>query len=78
MNLLTVKQFSERHSAFTAASLRWLIFRAETRVTRSGLLPANGLAPAFIRCGRKVMIAEQTFFEILQQQNVTGNSDSSH
>jgi hypothetical protein len=51
----TVKQFSERHPAFTVASLRALIFNANT----------NGLneSCAIVRINRKVLINEPKFFD---------------
>jgi hypothetical protein len=51
----TVKQFSERHPAFTVASLRALIFDGNT----------NGLneSCAIVRINRKVLINEPKFFD---------------
>ncbi|RUQ34808.1 MAG: hypothetical protein EKK71_15180 [Candidatus Competibacteraceae bacterium] len=62
--LLSVRNFSERHPAFPAATLRDLIFKAEERYTSKGKLPGNGLleAGAVIRVGRKVLIDEARFF----------------
>jgi hypothetical protein len=59
--LLTVQQFSEKHPAFTQASLRWQIFNELT----------NGLAEAgvILRVGRKVLIDESRFFDWLDRQN---------
>lgn len=67
--LLTVKQFSERHPAFSEGSLRFQIFNAEPRKTSRGEIPGNGLASALVRLGRKVMIDEAAFFTWLDQQN---------
>jgi hypothetical protein len=66
MEVFTVKQFSVRHPAFSEASLRWMIFRAEDRVdSRGKRLVANGFKSAFVRCGRKLMISEKEFFRCL-------------
>jgi hypothetical protein len=55
-SFLTVKQFAEKHSAFTTGSLRWLIF-------------SN---PKFNTCvrriGRKVLIAEHDALNWFDQQ----------
>ncbi len=55
-NLLTVKQFAEKHPAFSEASLRYHIFNEET----------NGLSSALIRVGRKILIKEDTFFDWIE------------
>lgn len=57
--LLTVRQFSEKHPAFPQGGLRALRFNQDT----------NGFAPAFKTVGRKVLIDEARFFEIVNQQN---------
>ena len=51
----TVKQFSERHPAFTVASLRALIFDGNT----------NGLTEscAVVRINRRVLLNEPKFFD---------------
>lgn len=51
-NLLTVKQFAQKHPAFSESSLRYHIFHEES----------NGLSPAIIRVGRKILIKESAFF----------------
>ena len=58
---LTVKQFIEKHVAFTNGGMRALIFNAET----------NGLtkAGAIVRIGRKVLISEEMFFSWIDVQN---------
>lgn len=68
--LSTVRQFSEHHPAFTAGSLRSLIFQAEPRKTSRGDIPGNGLAEsgALVRLGRRVLIDEAKFFEWLESQ----------
>ena len=57
----TVKQFSERHPAFTVASLRALIFDGNT----------NGLneSGAVVRINRKVLINEGRFFDWVELKN---------
>ena len=62
--LLTVRQFSEKHPAFSQGSLRNLIFNSNTRKATNGDIPGNGLedAGAIIRIGRKILIVEDKFF----------------
>ena len=55
-NLLTVKQFAERHPAFSEASLRYHIFHEET----------NGLNMVLVRVGRKILIKEDAFFDWIE------------
>lgn len=58
---LTVRQFSERHPAFSEGSLRWLIFN-------SGDPRRNvDLSPAIIKVGRRVYLDEAAFFTCLKQ-----------
>ena len=52
-NFLTVKQFAEKHPAFSESSLRYHIFNEKK----------NGLSAALIRVGRKVLIKESVFFD---------------
>lgn len=61
--LLTVKQFPEKHPAFTEGGLRHLIFYAE----------ANGLkqSGAIVRNGRRVLLNEKKFFAWLEHKNQT-------
>ncbi len=60
-NLLTVKQFSAEHPAFTEGGLRWQVFHAAE----------NGLAEcgAILRNGRKVLIDVDRYFAWLDQKN---------
>ncbi len=62
--LSTVKQFSEKHQAFTTGGLRALIFNEHQ----------NGLAKsgAIVRIGRKVLIDEAKFFNWIEVQNKAG------
>jgi hypothetical protein len=74
--LLTVRQFAEKHPAFCEGSLRWLIFNAEPR-TRSvnGTREAtegNGMKPAIVRVGRRVLIDEVEFFRQIERLNHVG------
>lgn len=66
--LLTVRQFSEKHPAFTQGAIRQLIFASNPRKTSRGNLPGNGLALALVRLGRKVLIDEAKFFAWLNNQ----------
>jgi hypothetical protein len=56
--LLSVNQFIDTHKAFTAGSLRALIFNEHT----------NGLAKAgaIVRIGRKVLVNEEKFFSWIE------------
>ena len=58
---LTVRQFAEKHRAYTLGGLRYLIFHAHE----------NGLddARAILRLGRKVLIDEARFFAWVELQN---------
>lgn len=69
--LLSVKQFSERHPAFSQAGIRHLIHCADERDRSKGKLPGNGLkeAGAILKCGRRVVIDEARFFAWLDQRN---------
>jgi hypothetical protein len=66
--LLTVRQFSEKHPAFTQGAIRQLIFASRPRKTSRGKLPGNGLAIALIRLGRKILIDEAQFFAWLDSK----------
>lgn len=58
MSFATVRQISDKHPAFSEASLRWIIFNSKI----------NG-ATAFIRkVGRKVLIDEAGFLEWVNAQ----------
>lgn len=63
-HLYTVKQFPLAHPAFTASSLRNLIFKAGPRYSSKGEVPGNGLheCGAILRLGRKILIDERAFF----------------
>ena len=67
---LTVRQFSERHPAFTEPSVRNLIFKADPRESSLGRIPGNGLIEAgvIVRIGRKVLIHEPRFFAWVEGQ----------
>lgn len=62
-NLLTVKQFSQKHPAFSEASLRYHIFNEQQ----------NGLSKAILRLGRKILIKEDAFFEWVENQPDTAS-----
>jgi len=69
--LYSVRQFADRHPAFTQSSLRALIDKARDRHSSKGRVPGNGLAPAILRVGRRVLIDEERFFQWLVHQNET-------
>lgn len=60
--LLTVRQFADKHPAFSQGSLRNLIFLAQPRHTSQGTIHGNGLDAALVRVGRKLLIDEAKFF----------------
>lgn len=66
--LLTVRQFAEKHPAFSQGSLRNLIFLADSRTSSKGRIPGNGLDVALVRVGRKVLIDEAKFFNWIDVQ----------
>lgn len=68
--LKTVAQLSADNPAFSQASLRALIFKAEPRQSSKGTIPGNGLieSGALVRLGRKVLIDEEKFFAWVRSQ----------
>lgn len=56
---LKPSQIPSRHPAFSEASIRYLIFNAET----------NGFKKCIKRLGRKLLIEEGAFLEFLENQN---------
>lgn len=58
-DLLTVRQFAEKHPAFSQSALRYMRFDQDK----------NGFKDAFLNVGRRVLIDEARFFEIVRQQN---------
>lgn len=60
--LYSVRQFSEKHPAFTQSALRNLIDKARERYSSRGQVTPNGLAVALVRVGRRVLIDEEEFF----------------
>lgn len=66
--LLTVRQFSDKHPAFTQGAIRNLIFLAENRKTSRGTIHGNGLNIALVRIGRKLLIDEAKFFQWIDEQ----------
>ena len=60
-NLFTIKQFVDRHPAFTSGGLRFQIFHADT----NGLKASN----AIIRIGRKILIDADRYFGWVYDQN---------
>jgi hypothetical protein len=63
--LLTVRQFAEKHPAFTIGGLRWQIFHEKQ----------NGLAAsgAILRVGNKVLVDEARFFAWVDASNGVGH-----
>ena len=58
--LLTIKQFAERHPAFSSNSLRWIIFRSADKSDPN----FSKFTPAIHRVGGRVLIEEQKFLNI--------------
>ncbi|MDQ7075032.1 MAG: hypothetical protein Q9O24_07755 [Gammaproteobacteria bacterium] len=73
-SFLTVPQFSVKHPAFTQSSLRGLIFNAKSRQSSQGMIEGNGLAPAIIRIGRKVLIDEEKFLAWVDNHQQNGQA----
>jgi hypothetical protein len=63
--LVSVAQFVERNPAWTQAAIRNLIHEAKDRVTSRGHVEGNGLQPAIIRFGRRVLLDEPLFLAIV-------------
>ena len=67
--LLSVAQFAAKFPAWTQAGLRNLILNAEDRLNSRGeRVSGNGLAPAVIRVGRKVLLDPVQFFTWIAAQ----------
>ncbi len=68
--LLTVRLFSDKHTAFPQGGLRNLIFCSKPRETSRGTIPGNGMAEAgvLVRLGRRLLIDEERFFKWLDDQ----------
>ena len=58
-SLLTVKQFSQKHTAFPEGGMRYRIFHADK----------NGFNRCIRRVGAKVLIDEKAFFQWIEEQN---------
>ena len=56
---LTVQQLAQKYPAFSESSLRWHIQKSKT----------NGLSPAVIRIGRKILINESEFLSWLTSKS---------
>ncbi len=65
----TVRQFCEKHEAFSEGGIRWLIFNATPRPNSKGEQICNNLGPAFVRIGRRIYINEKKFFELVNNSN---------
>ena len=64
LNLLTVDQFCKKHSWPPPGGMRWMIFKAKE----------NGLSPALIRIGRRVLIDVDAFFKWAYSHSVSDQS----
>jgi hypothetical protein len=70
--LLTVRQFADKHPAFSGGALRYLIFNAKPRLTADGAMRSNGLDAALVRLGKRVLIDEAAFFRWLDKSQSRG------
>lgn len=70
--LLTVRQFSDKHSAFSQGAIRNLVFLSANRKTSKGTIKGNGLDVALVRIGRKLLIDEIAFFQWIDAQQQVG------
>lgn len=63
---LTIAQLAaDPDCPFSESGLRWQIFQAKPRESSRGTTPGNGLAPAIVRVGRKVLIDKTVFLDWL-------------
>jgi hypothetical protein len=60
--LVTVAQLVDAHPCLTTGGVRADIFGAAQRVSSKGSVAGNGLAPAIIRKGRRVLLDEIGYF----------------
>ena len=60
--LVSVAQLVEAHPCLTTGGVRADIFGAAHRVSSKGPVSGNGLAPAIIRKGRRVLLDEIGYF----------------
>ena len=65
----TIAQFAAAEPAFSASSLRNLIFKGAPRHSTKGEIPGNGLleSGAIVRSGRKVLIHRDNFLQWMQK-----------
>ena len=67
---IPVSKWNDHHDWPPPGGLRHLIFHADDRVnSRGDVISGNGFAPAFIRVGRRVLIDEVKFWEIVIEKN---------
>lgn len=69
--LHTIRQFAERFPAWSAASLRALIYAAQDRTASGGrVIRSNGLeaSGAVVRLSSRVLLDETKFFQWLAEQ----------
>jgi hypothetical protein len=68
--LLTVRQLAERYSCWTEPAIRDLILHSRDRLNSRGeKVSGNGLDEAIVRVGRKVLIDEPKFIEIIAERS---------
>ncbi len=75
--LVTVKQLhAELGGALSIPAIRDHVYRAEERTLRGGRrIASNGLAPAIIKLGSKVLIDFDLYFEWLESHRLAPRAD---
>ncbi|MEP7298663.1 MAG: hypothetical protein ABI702_20960 [Burkholderiales bacterium] len=68
--LVSIAQLVENYPCLTTGAVRAHVFAAAQRVSSKGLIPGNGLAPAIIRKGRRVLLDEIGYFTWVRTGNV--------
>ena len=68
-----LSKLSQYEGTFSKSAIRHLIFNAKDRVVSDGtIIPGNGLAPAILRVGRRVLIDIPAFEAWLNRHRMTG------
>jgi hypothetical protein len=81
-NYLTIKQAAKRYSNIfeTEGVLRNLIWKSADRMYSLGTIKGNGLTPAIIRIGRRVVLDEVKLIEWIESHRAgqTGEAENSN
>jgi 3D (Asp-Asp-Asp) domain-containing protein len=73
-SLLSIKEFSNKHTSFSESALWGLRFKSKPRNSTSGKVLGNALDSAFIKLGSRVYIDEYKFFFLIRQGGEDTNS----